>query len=774
MAVAFGTASAFNDGGGVTTISTAGITTTVSDTLVLVLIVSEAAKTFTVTFGGNSCSQIATISDSSGSTFLYLFGQAPPTVGTGIGATATWTGATGCGIACASFTGSATSVAAAVPSAHLFTQQSSDTTLDPPTALSISTTSGDMAFALSGGPDAIYTAMNGGGTYGSNCNGSGTENAWYGYEVASGTTTTLQFGSGGTTTAAQIAFRIAQPGEGANPFFTPDLSEPYVSRETRDQFHAQRDRTWVSFFNPTQMKTGKMPIFAHEAHTALHPVFKTVYFNRNWDYSRAAGLAVKNPFAQHDWPLPIAPPRLPFGTTYARAYPQQQKPFAQTDWPLPTPQARSALVPDRPASTFFVTTTPFFQTDWPLPTPPWRQDKNYAFNYNPTQMQTGQEPFAQLDWPVPVPPARQPDLRTHVSYYNAGQMQSGTKPFSQADWPLSTPPPPQPDLRTGIDYFNPTQMQTGTEPFSQKDWPLPGTPFQFNRSYDVELTIEYGRPFFQTDWPLPTAPRRADETWTWNYNSTQMQTGTQPFSQSDWPVPVQPFRMDRTWISPGIISIVNYPFNVYDWPLAVRPPRLDATWVNFYNPSQLSTGAKPFAQTEWPIPTPRSRLDATWTWPSITAAAKPFAQYDWPLPVRVAYRDYNYTYYFVFSTFVQPPFAQYDWPLPVVSPRLDATWMWPSITSVVVPYPFNQYNWPLPIAPPRIDQTLTFSYNVTQMATGTKPFSQIDWPLPQGPNFGNVTTYTQTGPNNPNIYTPPAPTTVKIEWLIRARRRGRR
>jgi hypothetical protein len=186
----------------------------------------------------------------------------------------------------------------------------------------------------------------------------------------------------------------------------------------------QAAQSWASSYNQNLVGQDHLPVRQQDWQNPI-----PVQWYRDWSINLLQStLFAPHPFAQLDWPVPVAPPRL--DQTFTASYNknlvgQDRLPNRQQDWPL-TQSATAAVI----------------QT--------WIQSVNLALLAPPVVGPLGVL-SNQYDWPL-TPPAPQPDRGVFVSF-NKNLIGQDRLPSRQTDWPLPNRGPAQPDR--GFSFFNP-------------------------------------------------------------------------------------------------------------------------------------------------------------------------------------------------------------------------------------------------------------------------------------------------------------------------------
>lgn len=168
-----------------------------------------------VTWNAVSMTQLgSTLTTSDNLSSLYLFGLVNPATGTH-SLSISFTAGSGANrslyFGLVTFSGNdTTSLANAVPTANILTDTSTPAgTVYPASAFSVTTANGDAAVAFMNATGAQFSTMATGTLL--NTDGALTNNFTDGYSLSSGSSTSLQFGSGSSTPCVGIAVRIQQP-----------------------------------------------------------------------------------------------------------------------------------------------------------------------------------------------------------------------------------------------------------------------------------------------------------------------------------------------------------------------------------------------------------------------------------------------------------------------------------------------------------------------------------------------------------------------------------
>jgi hypothetical protein len=152
---------------------------------------------------------------------------------------------------------------------------------------------------------------------------------------------------------------------------------------------------------------------------------------------------------------------------------QDQLPNRQQDWqnPVPLQWYRDWSI-NLLESTLFVKTTPFAQYDWPVPVAPLRIDETFAASFNKNLIGQDRLPNRQQDWPLSLAAAQSVQTwiqSVNIGLLTpAGPLGSV---FNQYTWPL-TLAVQQPDRFVGASY-NKNLIGQDRLPNRQADWPLP-------------------------------------------------------------------------------------------------------------------------------------------------------------------------------------------------------------------------------------------------------------------------------------------------------------
>lgn len=588
-----------------------------------------------------------------------------------------------------------------------------------------------------------------------------------------------------------------------------DLSPAQLLADSNYRFWRSYDQAPT----PSRLLAGLKPFKQDDWPVPLPPFDEgRGQWNRTYDQSMSIGrqILVKSPITGPTQDLPIPPFRpqvsADLGSTQLLA--TIMSPIRGPTQDLPIPPFRPEVSAYQAPQIWQLNAikAPITGPTQDLPIPPFRPQVSSDLG-STQRLASIMAPNALRDWPLPIPPFR-PQVSADLG--STVRLTQGTKPFLQTDWPL-TPPPFRPQFSS--DQGNASFLTiTVTLPRNQYDWPLPFAPWRPQYGVIYNLANQAGQqPFSQTDWPLPIPPFRPHVSFDPSSPIWLTAAVTAPRNQYDWPLPI-PFVRPQFSSDQESQALFAKPFLQTEWPLTSSVAQFNRSFDVGYT-QRLASGQKPFLQTDWPLPIPAFRPDVTfmpsaplWLAPVVTL---PRNQYDWPLPVQPFRPDFNFHFYYVLGVDVigiYHPFAQYDWQLPrqpfrpdvtfmpsaplwlapVFMPRNQYDWQLP-ITAVqpalganygrnygLTSTPFNQYDWPLPVLSLPFRPQFSFEESLAVWLTkGQKPFAQTDWPLPRDYNRLPPGFYQISSVNAGGIYTPPV-TTVKIEWLIRARRRGRR
>jgi hypothetical protein len=371
-------------------------------------------------------------------------------------------------------------------------------------------------------------------------------------------------------------------------------------------------QSWTWSYNKNLIGRDKLPPGARVTETPRD--YQRAQDLRTWTQSANPALITKrSPFAQVDWPVPIAAAQPALWT----------QPYNVTLYTIDNFQRRKAfrsLPPQPPLSHFqtwiqtrslALTARPFAQLDWPIPPrgvePDYRRSWESSFNKNLTgqdQLPIRQQdwpvtqafpslartwiqqtnvlligmaqPFGPFDWPNATVPTRDVTLRTWASGYNQNLIGADRLPIRQQDW--AVPPRIVEEVRTWIDQVKRVLIQS--VPFNQTDWRPPRPSFRdptlvdFTASYNLNLIGQDQLPFRQQDWPLTPAAARGAELSTWIDRTKFVLAGlAEPFNQTDWRNPTPPFR-DPTLVgftasyNLNLIGADQLPNRQQDWPLS--------------------------------------------------------------------------------------------------------------------------------------------------------------------------------------------------------------
>lgn len=465
-----------------------------------------------------------------------------------------------------------------------------------------------------------------------------------------------------------------------------------------------------------------------------------------------------------------------------------QAPFFVTDWPVPRGARHS-----RPQVHFrgeaFDPTKPGLQTDWPNPVLAKIPAHEPGFSTLALRETPVAAPFVSREVGSPqARPAAQQDPGSRASLPLA-------QPFSQDDWP--TP------LATLKAWHDPgrsalalTEVQAPVQaPLVQRDWPAPiARPAPQHEAPQSRLALTFVQPpFAQADWPVPRAAVALKPQI--HFRSPEAEEGVPsgtPFSQSDWPAPRR-----RPTQQPG--PVVNY------LALGIPPGEpyypQDAQWLNpaprkwqqqpegYVNRLALTTppadSTKPFAQNDWQNPRGKFVFQRDDTianlllgYPTPPAVDPPFKPAQLPDPVtRRAVQQPGEATNFL-SRFV--PYAPQDslWPNPVRAMQVQQPWAVQNPlllgipdAPVVTPVVFGNAT-AMPVV--RKPSALQPSHGRGEPFDPTKPFHQDDWNVRYSLRWCQSIHDQQLNILLLGIPDPPVVVVQDSEWIIRARRRGRR
>jgi hypothetical protein len=254
---------------------------------------------------------------------------------------------------------------------------------------------------------------------------------------------------------------------------------------------------------------------------------------------------------------------------------------------------------------------PYAQYDWPNPIAPYRLEQTWTWAYNQNLIgQDAMIKSSQITDLPPRDFARL--LQTWIQNTNLALLTAPPVvqvTIGQREWPV--PRGAEPDWRRSWEWsYNKNLIGQDQFPSRQFDWPNPQTPQQAIQTWinqtNLLLTTAPTKPFTQTDWPLPPAPQQAALGWAWSYNlnligQDRMLTGAQI---TDLP-PRDFARLLQTWIQSVSLALTAKPFAQYDWPNPTpfaRDPTL-AAWLGRYILELIGQDQLPFRQGDWPNPT---------------------------------------------------------------------------------------------------------------------------------------------------------------------------
>ena len=198
--------------------------------------------------------------------------------------------------------------------------------------------------------------------------------------------------------------------------------------------------------------------------------------------------------------------------------------------------------------------------------------------------------------------------------------------------------------------------------------------------------------------------------------------------------------------------------------------------------TSVAPEAAPFAQYAWEVPAAvaPARVEEVQRAPTLPSVVVPFYQAAWPAPCTRAPQRPDVAQNLLRSTLapLEPtPFYQSDWAAPTRQRALrpdaqGSALLW---QQVAAPAPFAQYDWPSPARPAQLppwELGTSLALLSAPVVAGT-PFVPFSFEVARGYQRGETLTWVQhllQGPLAP----PAAPPPTDTDWLVRARRRGRR
>ena len=505
----------------------------------------------------------------------------------------------------------------------------------------------------------------------------------------------------------------------------------------------------------TQYQSTQLPIGESEQQMPIRPWVRESHIPPNVQLPLAPEV---NPFYNADWPVPRQPPsnvkdQLPQSLPQLAAVALPVQPFA---WPVPQPRVVQQPF-DFPSLLQDEIATPFAENHWPNPILPWVRQAQIPPNVLiPLRPETN--PFYNPDWPTPrLAPS---NVKDQLPQGLPQQLSAVSLPFAQSDWPNPT----RLGVQAPFDFQN-LQQDSIAAPFNQLDWPNPAcrAVLQTDQpSIALPLDASKGVPFSQADWPNPT---RLGVQAPFDFQNLQQDSIAAPFVQTDWPNPTLTAHRQPSLTQNQLAadSSKGVPFAQRDWPNQTR-----AATQQVFEPQNLQQDevAVPFNQSDWITPDAR-RVQRPETSPNLLVGslAAPFRQADWPNPRGLRPQDP-----FDFPNVQQDeqaiPFAQYDWP-----GRRAQVWIQGDVPQNMLAadaskgVAFRQSEWPNPVRAVYLEDSLVWVQNM-QMTVAITPFSRQDWSTPKQAAQHRQDGITQN--------TTLAMSDLGGEWIIRARRRGRR
>lgn len=500
---------------------------------------------------------------------------------------------------------------------------------------------------------------------------------------------------------------------------------------------------------------------------------------------RGAPIVAESPFSQPDWqsPAPRRAPEQVVGTTSLALTAVQAAPFVQTDWqpPAAVPRPLETPVVARPGPEVAADPVPFAQANWPVPKAArgmLAQQHFRAPAFDPTK------PGLQTDWPNPVRP-RIPAHEPGFSTLALTTVQAA--PFVQSDWPVP--------LALAVQQPGEgTNFLSRFTQFAAQDsqWPLPVArkwqeqPEGYVNRLALTTPPAEVAPFAQTDWQKPWGARHPAPTM--HFRGQEFDP-TKPFAQSDWQNPRGKFVFQRDETINNLL--LGYPEPPADttaprtgvYQPRVRPVQTQQQFTQNLLPlTSVEVVQSPFSQADWPNPVIRARAGGVELQRALPAQLYYTTYYapsdnQWPNPVRARYVQQPWVVGNFLAQFV--PYVAQDtlWPPPVGTrhvqqphPVQNPLLLGIPDAPVVTPAVFGSAQ-DLPVVnrpsalQPRFYRGPSFD--------PTKPFHQDEWntwmpffsrPLPQQSLVWRGGEITEE----------PPVVAQDSEWIIRARRRGRR
>lgn len=488
--------------------------------------------------------------------------------------------------------------------------------------------------------------------------------------------------------------------------------------------------------------------------------------------------ATNMPSVVTDWSTPQAAPRGPDLLTWIgrKASEAAAAPFNQDDWQIPRLLGYAVSL-----RTLIGTKTldpPLRPIDWPLPRSP-----DYAISLRTFIGGKAAEPvvvaapFSQDDWPLPIVPVYAASLRTWSSGKTAEPIDTTNMPSVVTDW--STPPAPHyaVSLRTLIGSKTAAVV---AKPFNQSDWPLP-RPSDYPSSLRswISTTITavvyvFREPTVDAPYPVVIVPQTPLGSNVALLSTTPVDTTNMPSTVTEWPSPTQQRWPILTWTQNKAPEPTTAPFGQDDWPVPQRLPYAITlrTWT--YNKT-AEPGAKPFAQTDWPLPSKafqptRSLAQAK----TAEVVDQPFVN-PLPDPRTPSYPNDLRTWLGQSEIVLKVPAAPIAWPLPRTAAYATDLRTWINqVNRIPGTPPQNQDDWPLPRSAVYPNNLRTLAGQIPNPLKGPQslpPGTAIGRDVPRVPTFMLPS---MIGTSQSVLQPQPPPTTGISEWIIRARRRGRR
>lgn len=407
-------------------------------------------------------------------------------------------------------------------------------------------------------------------------------------------------------------------------------------------------------------------------------------------------------------------------------------PFAQFDWPLPI--ARDFAVDLRTLTESFnlnligqdAMTTGERVFDLPpgafAPTVE-RRSWTFSFNLNligRDDLTAGQ----QYTERPPLGPHYSISLRTWIN------PPLKPVPFNQEDWPLPKAPYYSIDLRTwtaafplslvGQDAMTVGDKLTDRPPLA----PIPPENIKsWIQSVNLALVTAPGVPFVETDWPLPGRAVAPERSFSQTFppvlvGQDQLPTGKQVTDLPPRGISATDLR-SWIWYTALTLSSPAQPIGIEVTELPPRAPQQPAqSFTQSFPQVLVGQDALPVGKQVTDL-TPRGILATDYrSWISFTSLAlnnslgRPIGAKLFELAPRAAQRPANLdTWIDATKLLLRVPFSQADWPLPGRPLTPQRSWIDTlKLPLVTANQPFTQTDWPLPARPQTPERSFTFSF----------------------------------------------------------------